>query len=187
MLLDVIVFSFIVALLRGGRLKEIPVFRRLYLLGFGIGLQILSAFIPQWGNVFVSISYLFMLLFFISNREYEDIRIFMIGWFLNALVIWVNWGKMPVDIEQARKGPWPLEPILNGYDYKHTVLTDQTHLSFLTDIIFVPFPIPRVISFGDLFIVLGAFLLIQRIMNKPISLIQLREGKKYAATEKTWS
>lgn len=184
MLLDVIVISFIVALVRGGRLKEIPVFRRLYLIGISIGLQILSALIPPWGNVFISISYLSTLLFFLSNWEYEDIRIFMIGWFLNALVIWANFGKMPVDLEQARKGPWPLEPILNGYDYKHTLLTDQTHLSFLGDIIFVPFPIPRVISFGDLFIILGAFLLIQRIMNKPISLIQLREGKKYAAAEK---
>jgi hypothetical protein len=37
-----------------------------------------------------------------------------------------------------------------------------------------------VISIGDIFIMLGAFLLVQRLMNKPISLLQLREGKSYA-------
>lgn len=181
MLLDVIFVSFLIAFLRGGRLKEIPTFHKLLFLGLCIVLQISSGIIPQWGGILVSIAYACLLIFFFHNREHEDIRIYMIGWFLNAVVIWANLGRMPVDLEQAKKLPYPLEPLLNGSDFKHTVLTEATHLPFLADIMHMPFPIPRLISIGDLFIMLGTFLLVQRIMGKPISLIRLRAGKQYAA------
>lgn len=181
MLLDVICFSFIFAFLRGGRIKSIPSFQYLYLLFISIGLQVISAIFPSYGGIFVSIAYVFILLFLLSNRKYEDIRIFMIGWFLNAIAIWTNYGKMPIDLEQAKKTPYDLTPIINGTNFKHSVLTESTNLPFLTDIIYMPFVIPRVISIGDIFIMLGTFLLVQRFMNKPISLIQLREGKSYAA------
>ncbi|MEJ8544057.1 DUF5317 domain-containing protein [Brevibacillus borstelensis] len=180
MLLDVIAFSFFIAFLRGGRVKSIPTFNGLAFLAICIVLQICSGFFPSIGGVFVSVAYLSLLLFFYFNREHEDIRIFMIGWFLNALVIWLNAGRMPVDIEQAKQLPYPIEPLLNGTDFKHTLLTDQTVFPFLADIMHMPFPIPRLISIGDLFIMLGTFLLVQRITNKPISLIRLREGKNYA-------
>jgi hypothetical protein len=179
-LLDVIFVSFLVAYLRGGRIKEIPTFLQLKLLLISISLQVTAIFLPKFGGILVSIAYVFMLLFFYVNREHEDIRVFMIGWFLNAIVIWANLGRMPIDLEQAKKLPYPIEPLLNGQDFKHTVLNESTNLPYLSDIIFMPFPIPRVISIGDLFIMIGAFLLVQRIANKPISLIQLREGKNYA-------
>ncbi|MFC4769491.1 DUF5317 domain-containing protein [Effusibacillus consociatus] len=184
MFLDFILFSFIVAFLRGGRVREIPIFQKLYFLAASILLQLTSVFLHQWASVLVSIAYLCVLLFFVSNRENEDIRIFLIGWLMNAVVIWANWGRMPVDLDQARKTGLPLDRLIQGTDYKHSILTDSTHLPFLADIIYMPFPIPRVISIGDIFIMLGAFLLIQRLMNKPISLIQLREGKNYGAATK---
>jgi hypothetical protein len=180
MLLDVIFFSFLVAFLRGGRIKELPKFDKLYLLVISIGLQICSAIFPVFGGPLVSIAYVFILAFLVFNRKYEDIRIFMIGWFLNSLAIWSNGGKMPIDLEQAKKLPYDLTSIINGTNFKHNVLTESTNLPYLSDIIYMPFVIPRVISIGDLFIMLGAFLLVQRLMNKPISLIQLREGKTYA-------
>jgi len=180
MLLDVISFSFIVGLLRGGRIKDLPKFEKLFLLLISIGLQVCSAFFPAYGGSFVSIAYVFILVFLVVNRKYEDMRIFMIGWFLNALAIWTNGGKMPIDLEQAKKLPYDLTSVINGTNFKHSVLTESSNLPFLSDIIYMPFVIPRVISIGDLFIMLGAFLLVQRIMNKPISLIQLREGKTYA-------
>jgi len=180
MLLDVIGFSFLIAFIRGGKIKEVPKFHSLYLLGLSIGLQILSGLFPSYGGFFVSISYFFILMFLVLNREYEDIRIFMIGWFLNAIAIWSNEGKMPIDIEQAKKLPYDLTPVLNGTNFKHSILTESSNVPFLTDIIYMPFVIPRVISIGDIFIMLGTFLLVQRLMNKPVSLIQLREGKRYA-------
>lgn len=181
MFLDIILLSFLIAFLRGGRIHEIPVFHKLVFLVTSILLQIGSAFVPQWGGLLVSIAYLFTLLFFFYNREHEDIRIFLIGWFLNAIVIWANLGRMPIDLDQARKLRYSLEPIINGTDFKHSVLSDATNLPFLADIIYMPFPVARVISIGDVFIILGAFLLVQRLMNKPISLIRLREGKSYVA------
>ncbi|HZG16830.1 MAG TPA: DUF5317 domain-containing protein [Candidatus Bathyarchaeia archaeon] len=180
MFLDILAISFIIAFLRGGRLHTIPKFHMIVFLVASILLQVGSAFLPAWGNIFVSVAYLCMFLFFFFNREHEDIRVFMIGWFLNATVIWANKGKMPIDLEQASKLPYSLEPIINGEDFKHVILTDDTLLPFLADIIYMPFPMARVISLGDIFIMLGAFLLVQRLMNKPISLLELREGKKYA-------
>lgn len=181
MLLDVIFISFVIAYLRGGRLEGIPSFNKIYFLVVCILLQLSAVFFHEIAGGLVSVAYLAMICFFYFNREHEDIRIFMIGWFLNALVIWSNKGKMPIDLEQAKKLPFSIEPLLNGTDYKHSILTDNTLLPFLGDIIHMPVIIPRIISIGDLFIMLGAFLLIQRITNKPISLIRLREGKNYVA------
>jgi len=180
MLLDVICFSFLVALIRGGRIKEFPKFQKIYLLAITIALQAIAVFFPLQGGIFISISYVFILAFLIFNREFEDMRIFLVGWLLNAIAIWTNGGKMPIDLEQARKLPFDLEPVMNGTNFKHTVLTESSNFPFLTDVIYMPSIIPRVISIGDIFIMLGAFLLVQRLMNKPISLIQLREGKSYA-------
>lgn len=181
MLLDVICFSFLVALIRGGRIKEFPKFQKIYLLVITIGLQVCAVFFPLIGGIFISIAYLFILAFLVFNREFEDIRIFMVGWFLNSLAIWTNGGKMPIDPVQASKLPYDFEEVVNGTNFKHSVLTESTNLPFLTDVIYMPSIIPRVISIGDIFIMLGAFLLVQRLMNKPISLIRLREGKSYAA------
>ena len=183
MFLDIILLSFLVAFIRGGRIKEVPTFQKLTLLFISIGLQLLSMFLPQFGGVFVSIAYIFTLLFFFFNREFEDIRIFLIGWFLNALVIWTNFGKMPIDLELAKRLPYSVEGIVNGTDFKHAVLSEATQLPFLSDIMYMPYPVARVISIGDIFIMLAAFLLVQRIMNKPISLIRLREGKSYVAKQ----
>lgn len=179
-MVDVIVFSFLVAFIRGGRIHSFPTFSHLWTLGASLLLQFSAPYMPQIAGILVSVSYILILAFFYCNREYEDIRIFMIGWLLNALVIWANFGKMPVDIDQAKKLSTPIEPLIQGTDFKHIALTEATNLPFLADFIFKPIIIPRVISIGDIFIMLGTFLLVQRIMNKPISLIRLREGKQYA-------
>ncbi|WP_429844190.1 DUF5317 family protein [Brevibacillus sp. FIR094] len=180
MLLDVIALSFLVALLRGGRIKEFPKFNQLKLLIVTILLQACAVFFPMIGGMFISIAYVFILAFLVFNREFEDMRIFLIGWFLNAIAIWSNNGKMPIDLVQAAKLPYDLEPVINGTNFKHSVLTESSNFPFLTDVIYMPSIIPRIISIGDIFIMLGAFLLVQRLMNKPISLLQLREGKSYA-------
>ncbi|MFF0828742.1 DUF5317 domain-containing protein [Brevibacillus sp. NPDC003359] len=179
MLLDILILSFIIAFIRGARMREFPKFHYLSILFAAIGLQLCSALFSSWGGLFISVAYLLLLIFFYSNREHEDIRVFMIGWFFNALAIWSNGGKMPIDIELAKKLPYSVEPIINGTDFKHSVLDSNSNLSFLSDILFMPFPIARVISIGDIFIMLGAFLLVQRVMGKPISLTRLREGKQY--------
>lgn len=183
-MLDVVALSFIIGYIRGGRIREIPKFYKLWLLAIGFLLQYMgSLFFVQWAGIIVSISYIFMIMFFFNNREHEDIRIFMLGWFLNALVIWANSGKMPVDLEQAKRIGEAVEPLINGTSFKHIALTAETKLPFLADFIYKPIIVTRVISIGDIFVMLGTFLLVQRIMNKPISLIRLREGNSYAAKQ----
>lgn len=178
---DVVALAFLIGFIRGGRISEIPTFRGLWALAIGFLMQFIGSFyLVQWAGIVVSISYLFILMFFFMNREHEDIRIFMIGWSLNALVIWANKGRMPVDLEQASKIGVPIEPLIQGTDFKHIALTAETSLPFLADFIYKPIFIPRVISIGDIFIMLATFLLVQRIMKVPISLIKLREGKNYA-------
>ncbi|SED13486.1 DUF5317 domain-containing protein [Paenibacillus sp. GP183] len=178
MLLDIIILSFVVAFLRGGRIKEIPKFHKLVFLLISVILQVCSIFLPHGiGKVIVSVAYLSAIVFLYKNRMWEDVRVIMIGWMLNAITIWVNLGRMPIDLEQAKKTPFDVTALLNGDDWKHAIIDNTTRLSFLSDIIYVPYPVPRVISIGDIFVAFGVFLLIQRMMNKPISLKGLHEGK----------
>lgn len=174
-MLEVIILSFIIAYFRGGHLKDIPKFNKVYTLAISIILQITAALFVGWSNWLISIAYLFLLFFFFSNRNHEDFRIFMIGWLLNASAIWLNGGKMPVDLNQLAKTPW-LSQLMDGQDFKHVLIDPSTRLAFLGDILYIPFPIPRVISIGDIFLVIAAFLLVQRIMNKQISLIAIKQG-----------
>jgi hypothetical protein len=176
MLLDVVVISFLIAFLRGGRIKELPKFERMYFLWISILFQLCSAFFHQWGGIFISFAYLFTFVFFIFNWKHFDMKFFSIGWFLNAVVIWTNGGKMPIDLTQAAKLPYSLEPVINGTDFKHTVLQETTNLPYLADIIYMPYIFPRVISIGDIFIMIGAFLLVQRLLNKPITFNNLKTG-----------
>lgn len=176
MMIELIITSFVIAFLRGGRIDQIPKFNKLYALIISIFLQVGAGFLVGWSNWLISFAYLFTLLFFFFNKEFEDIRIFMVGWFLNALAIWSNYGRMPVDFAQVSKTPWAYH-LTDGSDYKHSLITDMTNLPFLSDIIYLPYPIPRVISIGDIFLIIASFLLVQRIMNKPISLLKVREGK----------
>jgi len=182
-MLDVVALAFVIGFLRGGRIKEFPQFSMIWSLAISILLQVGSSLLPNISGVLICLSYLFIILFFYGNREHEDIRILMIGWLLNFIVIWANGGKMPVDLEQAQRLSYPIDALVNGTDFKHIAMSAQTHLPFLGDFIYKPIFIPRVISIGDIFIMLGTFLLVQRIMNKPISLIRLREGKRYAANQ----
>lgn len=175
----VILASLLVALIRKGRF-DLPKFHGIYFIAASVVLQLIAIFVNQSviGNIVVSVSYLTTILFLFSNREFEEMRIVMIGWLLNAIAVWSNFGRMPVDLEQAKKLPFPIESLLNGTDWKHSIITESTHFPILSDIFYISFPVQRVLSIGDIFLVIGIFLLIQRLMNKPISLLKIREGKR---------
>ncbi|WP_094548988.1 DUF5317 family protein [Petroclostridium xylanilyticum] len=48
----------------------------------------------------------------------------------------------------------------------HTLITSSTRLSILADIIAIPkpYPLPKVLSIGDIFIAFGVFVFIQEAM-----------------------
>lgn len=180
MLLDFLVISIAVGLVRRGSIKklaELPI-KKIELIFFSFGIRYIPLLlnvrqieIPQWGYLLITIaSYLILIYAIISNLHIKNMWIVSIGILLNFLVIIANNGQMPVSI-------WAVE-IANLYDFKpllfdpeyiyHTAVNAETTLNFLADIFPLPppYPRPRVFSIGDLAMGIGMFLIIQRTMLK---------------------
>lgn len=104
----------------------------------------------------------------LRNWDRQPARIIFLGAAMNALVIAVNGGRIPVDIELATWVGFDTTPLLDGGTYKHAAMSEVTRLGFLGDVIPVPWPVRRVISIGDIFIALGVFLFVQELMGRPI-------------------
>jgi len=104
------------------------------------------------------------------NRHYIGMCIIGFGMLLNSLVILHNGGKMPVDI-RLMEGYVPVEAIdllRSGRDPAHSVITDETLLAFLADIIRLPAFLKTfnlVVSIGDLLIAFGIFMLFFELMR----------------------
>jgi hypothetical protein len=107
--------------------------------------------------------YLMLILGFWYNRHYIGFCIVGIGCFMNALVMTLNGGKMPVSIEALAKAQITgMQNVLqSGMDGKHVIANEATRLYFLADIINMPpflgFLMP-VVSVGDLIIAVGIFI-----------------------------
>lgn len=115
------------------------------------------------------LSYVFVLVPFVLNRQYKSLYLMAIGTILNMIAIVFNQGKMPVRL--------PVEQMDTVFDLGHSLLVDSTKVKFLTDIIYVgpPYPLPKVLSIGDLFLIVGVFWLIQQILLDPALKQQLDE------------
>ncbi len=85
----------------------------------------------------------------------------LMGLLMNLTVIMFNQGRMPVDIQSIMNSvsQESIEYLKSGKDLIHVIATDQTRLRFLGDIIHImkPYPLPKSISIGDIFLVLGVF------------------------------
>jgi len=113
------------------------------------------------------LAYILILIGVWFNREYIGIIIIGLGCISNAMVILLNNGKMPVSEGVTRKA----NIIINAsnIDIKHTIMQigDKTHLSFLADRYYIPGwmgILMRIVSIGDLIIVLGLFLVTLQIV-----------------------
>lgn len=180
MLLDVLVISLIIGLLRGGkltRLANLPLRRiELIILPFliqyalvyfgGRGLRLLES----WGVYLYIFSYSLLLVAIWYNKHMREMKILGAGIAINFIVILANGGEMPVSVEAlSRVGLLNILPLLRSKAYViHTVLTDHTRLKLLADVIPLPppYPRPRVLSVGDIIMAVGLFILIQRGMLK---------------------
>jgi hypothetical protein len=174
---DVVVLSFLIAYLRGGRFRTIPQYNQFWVLALGIAVQLAAIPLARYSYILIPVSYAIVCYSFWLNREHEDIRMFLVGWLLNTIVIVANGGRMPVLAAAIAHVPGAYAQLMSGYDPKHVLMSSSTHLSFLGDIFFVYTPIPRAISVGDAFIGTGAFLFIQRIANKPIRFLKAQERR----------
>lgn len=182
MLVEAICIPLVLGKLRGGKFKNIlNIEVKLWWL---ITVAGLIEFIASWirmrelGSVwqiidanifwihFITYSLLIIVLFL--NRFQKGFILLLIGTLLNFAVIMANDGRMPVEIDSVQHlmSAEIVEALESGSDLTHTELTASTRLKILGDIIHLPkpYPFPKSLSVGDLFIIAGLFILIQQLM-----------------------
>jgi hypothetical protein len=129
-----------------------------------------SSFIDNIYPLLIICSYLIILFAIWSNRTLTGFKFFGLGTFLNFLVIAVNGGRMPVSTDALESiGLSSYIPGLVEGVTKHQIITDETLLWFLADVIPMqpPFTLgSSVISVGDIFITLGVGWFIYKGMSK---------------------
>ncbi|MCX8132264.1 MAG: DUF5317 domain-containing protein [Clostridia bacterium] len=106
------------------------------------------------------------------NRYYAGIWLIGAGSFMNALIILLNDGKMPVGVKVALKAG--VVPEIVKSDIRHFVFykSSEVKLSFLADVVYLPgfigYGMP-IVSIGDLIIAAGlAVLMMQIVRNKRV-------------------
>lgn len=180
MLLDILVISLIIAFLRGGRFRKLAQLKlkRIELIITPFFIQYILVQIGEreigwfegWGQYLHLSSYILLLSGIWYNRHIKEMWIFGTGVLVNFVVIAANGGQMPVSIEALEKaGMIQMLPILQSKSYVvHTVLSPQTRLKILADIIVLPppYPRPRVVSIGDIVMGVAIFFLIQNYMTE---------------------
>jgi len=100
-----------------------------------------------------------------------------LGASLNALVMLVNGGRMPVSLEAMQKAGIKevTEMIMSGADNKHAVISSTTKLKFLADIYICPVFIGQgmgVVSIGDLVVALGLFVFVFELFTHPMTALK---------------
>ncbi len=106
-------------------------------------------------------SYSLLITAFFRNSKYKGFLLMGVAGALNAIVILVNGGKMPVDVTLLQENR--IEFLLMGLDFNHVTLTETTKLPFLADIIHPPGILAygmQIVSIGDIIMIPALFLLV---------------------------
>ena len=118
----------------------------------------------QIGGALHVATYLVLLLGLWRNRHLRAMWVVALGVALNVLVIAANGGSMPVDRELAvQAGNTRLVRMMESPRHAiHTPVTGDTRLQPLADVLLLPrpYPNPHVFSVGDVFVTIGACLLL---------------------------
>jgi len=184
MFLEPSLISIIIAKLRGGKFKNLSnvVFKGYFLFIGAFLLQGLFGllnnstsseikyFVSNYSFHIIFLSYLLLIITSLLNIKKVYMKLFMIGILLNFIVIMANGGKMPVyfspklDIDET-----VIEE--REYDIIHTPADEDTKFFILADIITIPkpYPLPKIISIGDIFIMAGVFVFFQKEMLNNLS------------------
>ncbi|WHY00013.1 DUF5317 domain-containing protein [Neobacillus sp. DY30] len=178
MVFDGILISFIVGILRKGNLRAFSqlnlkwgwVFPLLLVVQLAVfTFQNDSKFLGQLSGFIYIIVYVIGLIFLFLNRKNPGFILIFIGVFLNFIVMVLNGGRMPVSVEaSAVLVPGYIQALKEGLYAKHAMLTPETNLGFLGDVIPISDPYPRtqIISIGDIIMNIGIFFFIQYLMVK---------------------
>lgn len=189
MFIEPALLSLLVAKLRGGRFKNLENVKikgwYVYIIAAIIqgSLSIINKLHTPWGNKIISdylihiiiITYLITIITVALNIKKNYMKIFIIGIILNLIVIVGNGGQMPVSLEGVKGIHTETTLPERGYDIKHRAVTEDSRFVYLADIILIPrpYPLPKILSIGDVFLMLGIFVFFQEEMllhkKKPIS------------------
>lgn len=178
MLVEIIIVSIIIGLIRGGRLSRLAIieFKRvwIFVLALAIHLGIILFSFNEGSIVHRHIKELYVgsygLLFIglLINISFRSLWIIIIGTLVNLGTFITNGGRMPISLDAMRlTGLEELIPMVeSGQLALYAPITDATRYGFLGDIITVPppYPFPQILSIGDVIIGLGLFVFIQTIM-----------------------
>jgi len=160
-----IILAVAVALLRGGRLERLSDLglKFLPLVWLALVMRSLVAVLESRGMLWAPwlqvVAYIILLGVLGLNLAAPGMKLFGLGSLLNFLAIAANGGAMPVSPGALAFLEMSVTP--SG---THTLLTAESRLWFITDIIPLWMPYPQVISIGDIVLVAGMFLFIQHKM-----------------------
>lgn len=136
--------------------------------------QILSVrgitFLIDHSLVVYGVVFLLVVVAFWYNRHYLGVLIMGAGLLMNVAVMGLNNGKMPVALEAAKRAGLGdiAEALKSGSNGKHILLTESTRLPWLADIIAPPSVLGvlmRIVSIGDLIIVVGLAVLVFEMVS----------------------
>lgn len=156
--------SVIIGYLRHGKLKNLEYLsiKLWYLLSLAFLIQIFAIRITSLKDlqfyILHLISYAIIMYICFVNRKFFAVQLLAIGNLCNALVIALNNGQMPVKVPEFVENPL--------FDRGHTLLDTTTKVPFLADIFLVRIPAFKLymLSVGDVFLMIGVFILIQHGM-----------------------
>lgn len=184
MLLETFILAVIIGLVAKGSLKNLahaPLHGALFIWA-GLVLRNFPAlfklsFLNRYadavaGTAPVLFIFSFALLIFgilLNLSQWPMILIFS-GILLNFAVVLESEGFMPVSGESLRMAGYDMDKIISTrLDMNHVLITAQTKLAFLADIIPIPrpYPFPQILSVGDVLMCLGLFFFIVMAMAAP--------------------
>ena len=186
--ISIIIIGIICGLLRGGELNKLAnisiegvlLFAIALFLRVGVWAAELLGFsgMLRYSPHLIIISYLLLIFVSLQNIKLPGFKYIILGLLLNAFVIILNGGRMPVLIKQGligniNSGGFP--NIENGG--LHYLMDNSTLFAFLGDVISLPWPFPanQLLSVGDIIILVGLFILIQKTMMKEEPFHQYKE------------
>lgn len=137
-------------------------------------------FVVKYSLIIQTVVFALLFLCFWFNKKYIGLWFIGFGATLNALVMMINKGRMPVSLEAMQKAGIQVatDMVLSGSDNKHVVLSEATRLGFLADIIYLPGFLGwgiSVLSIGDVIVALGLFMFIFELCTSSMKLSKKNE------------